>query len=199
MKAAARVIRGFLSLLTGMWVTFRRIFKRPVTLTYPHKKPELSAAFRSAISLIRFDESGSHDCVACLQCQNICPSYCIAIEGEKPEGLKKKRATKFDVDYALCSLCGLCIDVCPTVTLEYSKIYDVADYRPDAFVYDLLEPYRDGEADFLVEARKKAEAAALKKAEAAKAAKAAKEAKAAAAAKEEENAAGKTETAKVEG
>lgn len=194
MNAAKRVIVGFLSLLTGMWVTFRRIFKRPVTLIYPHKKPDLSPAFRSAIALVRFDETGSHDCVACLQCQVICPSYCITIEGDKPEGLKKKRATKFDVDYALCSLCGLCLDVCPTVTLEYSKVYDVADYRPDAFVYDLLEPYRAGEDQFLAAARKQAEVAALAKAEAAKAAKAAKVAKATA-----ETADKKKTAAKVEG
>jgi len=162
---------------------FRTLLGRPVTLTYPHVKPELSKAYRSAIKLIRFDETESHDCVACMQCVNICPSYCITIEGTKHEGIKKKRATRFDMDFALCSLCGLCIDVCPTVTLEYSRLYDEAGYTSD-WTFDLLEEFQDGEAAFLERtraaeaikkeeadrkkaeiARKKAEAAALQAAQ----------------------------------
>ena len=153
MSAFGRMLRGGRSLLLGLGVTLKNLFRRPVTETYPHQKPELSAAFRSAIALVNFPASGSHDCVACMQCVNICPSFCIKVEGEKPEGLKRKRATLFEVDYALCSLCGLCIDVCPTNTLTYSKIYDDVGYRRDQFVYDLLLPFRAGEAAWREQAR----------------------------------------------
>lgn len=156
-----RIVRGVLSLLAGMWVTLKNLFRRPVTMTYPHEKPELSPNFRSAIALVRFEETQTHDCVACMQCVNICPSYCITVDGERPEGLKRKRATKFEVDYALCSLCGLCLDVCPTETLKYSRIYDVVGYHKDDFVYDLLEDFRGAEAAHLKRAR--AEAAEKKK------------------------------------
>ena len=70
-----QVVRGVLSLLSGLWVTWKNLFRRPVTLTYPHRKPELSPTFRSAIALVRFEQSGTHDCVACMQCVNICPSF----------------------------------------------------------------------------------------------------------------------------
>ncbi|MCB9892198.1 MAG: NADH-quinone oxidoreductase subunit I [Planctomycetes bacterium] len=170
---------GFKTLVTGLGVTVKELFKKPVTLQYPHEKPELSPAYRSLIKLIRFDELGTHDCVACMQCVNICPSYCIKIEGGKVEGIKRKRATLFEVDFALCSVCGLCIDTCPTTTLEYSRLYDEAGYDRN-WTYDLLAEYRDYEPEFRekqreVEAKEAAEREAKKAA--ADKAKAAAEAK----------------------
>ncbi len=179
------IATGFHSLLTGLGITVRHIRRKNVTLQYPHQKPELTKAYRSLISLVQFDELESHDCVACMQCVKICPSFCIEIEGGKVEGIKRKRASLFEVDFALCSLCGLCVDVCPTDTLEYSKLYDEADNRRD-WVFDLLDPFRDFEAEFVEKQRvsdaKEAEAKAAKKAAAlkAKAEKEAAQAKAAA-------------------
>ncbi|MEZ4265776.1 MAG: 4Fe-4S dicluster domain-containing protein [Myxococcota bacterium] len=169
---------GAKALLTGLGMTFGEMWrtvvkKKAVTLQYPHEKPKLSGAYRSAIKLIRFEETGTHDCVACLACEQICPSFCIKIDGEKVEGMKKQRATTFTMDFALCSLCGLCIDVCPTTTLEYSKLYDEAGYGRD-WKMDLLDPYREGEEQFRVEQRAREAEAAAEKARAAAAAKAAK-------------------------
>jgi formate hydrogenlyase subunit 6/NADH:ubiquinone oxidoreductase subunit I len=182
-KRLGALITGFLSLLIGMKVTLKTMFQtlsgKAVTLQYPREKPELSPNFRSAIKLIRFEETNSHDCVACLQCEKICPSYCIKIEGGKIEGIKKKRATKFTMDFALCSLCGLCLDVCPTTTLEYSRLYDDASYSRD-WDFDLLEGFTEFEPTFVAqqteretieaaqrEAKKKAAAAAKAAAKAA--------------------------------
>lgn len=191
-----KVFGGMWSLVVGLSITIREfgrtVFKRKaVTLQYPHEKPQLSPAYRSAIKLIRFDETNSHDCVACLACERICPSFCISIEGGKVEGIKKKRASKFEMDFALCSLCGLCIDVCPTTTLEYSKLYDEAGYNRE-WTFDLLEEFRTYEEQFIdeqrererIEAEEKKKKAAAKKAAAAKkkaAAEAAKKKKAEAA------------------
>ncbi|MHC5004058.1 MAG: 4Fe-4S dicluster domain-containing protein [Planctomycetota bacterium] len=172
MMYAGAILRGFHSLLTGLGITGREIPGKSVTLTYPHEEPELSDAFRSVIQLVRFEETGSHDCIACMQCENICPSFCIKIEGGRIEGLKGKRATSFELDFALCSLCGLCIDTCPTDTLEYAKYYDEAG-RERQWVYDLIEPHRSFEEQYreerrAIEAKEAAEKAA-KKAAAAKA------------------------------
>jgi len=183
MRYIGEIIRGFRSLLTGLGITGREIGGKSVTLTYPHKEPELSDSFRSVIQLVRFKETGSHDCIACMQCEKICPSFCIKIEGGRIEGLKGKRATSFELDFALCSLCGLCIDTCPTDTLEYAKLYDEAG-KERQWLYDLIEPHRASEEQYRetrreVEAKEAAEKAA-KKAAAAKA-KAEKEARDAAA------------------
>lgn len=149
MRYFTDILSGLWTLLTGMGVTIRNMFRRPVTEQYPHQKPELSPTFRSAINLIRFEETNTHDCIACMQCVRICPSFCIHIDGTRYEGVKGKRAEKFDMDYALCSLCGLCIDVCPTDTLGYSKVYDVVGYKRDGFVFDLLDGFREDEAAYI--------------------------------------------------
>ena len=65
------------------------------------------------------------------------------------------------MDFALCSLCGLCLDVCPTTTLEYSRLYDDASYSRD-WNFDLLKDFREYEPTFITEqlGREEAEAAA---------------------------------------
>lgn len=179
MSYLGQILTGSRSLLTGMRITLRESFRKPVTLTYPHKKPEMSDAYRGTVDLVRFDETGTHDCIACLQCVKICPSYCITIEGGRVEGMKKARADVVEMDFALCSLCGLCIDTCPTDTLKYSKIYDDVGYQRN-WKYDLLAPFRDGEEEFRERQREIERKEAEEKA-------AAKAAKAAAAAKEKQD------------
>lgn len=171
------IVGGASSLVTGLGVTLKNLWRKPVTERYPHTEPELSPAFRSAIKLIRFDETNTHDCIACMQCVRICPSFCITVDGTRHEGVKGKRAEGFLVDYALCSVCGLCIDVCPTDTLGYSKVYDMVGFKRDGFTFDLLDGFRDDEAAYVkrmqqkaaaeaeAKARAKAEAAAKKAAE----------------------------------
>ena len=183
---ARRVFLGLRSLLGGMRITFGVLVdtllrRKKVTLQYPHEKPVLSKAYRSAIKLINFEETDSHDCVGCLACERICPSFCITITGGKVEGIRKKRAETFTMDFALCSLCGLCLDVCPTDTLEYSRLYDDAGYTRE-WKMDLLAPFADREATFRIEQREREAVEAAEK-ERKKAAAGAAKAKAAAAAK----------------
>lgn len=185
-----KLVSGSKSLVTGMGITLKELFgttvrSKAVTLQYPKEKPVLSPAYRSAIKLIRFEETNSHDCVACKACERICPSYCIKLDGGKVEGIKKKRVATFEMDFALCSLCGLCLDVCPTDTLEYSKVYAEAGYNRDWRV-DLVEEFRDYEDVFVRKQRELEEKEAAEKkakADAAKAAKAEAKAKADAKAK----------------
>tara|TARA_Y100001960_G_scaffold269927_1_gene295768 strand:+ start:141 stop:692 length:552 start_codon:yes stop_codon:yes gene_type:complete len=153
----ASAFRGARSLLTGMKVTFKHCFRPPVTTQYPREKLEMSPAYRNVIDLIEIAGVGSHDCIDCGMCERVCPSYCIKVEGERPEGMKRKRATLFEVDFALCSECGLCVDVCPTDTLGYSREFDQAGFGRNDFLYDLLVPWRDRE-DEVRERLRKAEA-----------------------------------------
>ena len=118
----------------------------------------MSKAYRSAIKLIRFDETNSHDCVGCKACERICPSFCISVDGDKVDGIRKKRATHFEMDFALCSLCGLCIDACPTDTLEYSRLYDEVGYTRH-WKHDLLKDFNAYETQFVEEQRSREECA----------------------------------------
>ena len=91
MTYLTRITKGLWSLFVGLWVTIKHlgstVFKRTkVTEQYPHEEPTLSPNFRSAIQLIRFDESNSHDCVGCKACSNPkrTPSGAIKMKGNLP-------------------------------------------------------------------------------------------------------------------
>jgi len=146
MMLVRRVWVGAKSLLIGLGVTGRHLFRKSVTLQYPHEKPDVSH-WGGPIELVTFPETGTHDCIACNACTRICPSECIAVEGKRREGSKKMRATIFTLDFSTCSLCGLCVDVCPTDTLQYSRRYDESQYTRLATVNDLLQPF--GEDPYL--------------------------------------------------
>ncbi len=188
------VAQGFWSLLVGLRVTIGHLFTKKVTERYPHVEPELSDAYRGTVVLIEKDELGTHDCVACGACQRVCPSHCIVVTGGKVPGLKKKRPDHFEMNFALCSLCGLCIDACPTDTLGYSKQYDDVGYTRE-WTFDLLAPYAEREESFReAQAQREAAAAEAKKKAAAdkkrKAAEAAKKKAEAQAAKDKAEASG---------
>jgi formate hydrogenlyase subunit 6/NADH:ubiquinone oxidoreductase subunit I len=135
-----RIFAGLGSLVSGLGVTGHHMVRRVVTLQYPHQRPDASH-WGGPIELVTFPETGTHDCIACNACARICPSDCFEIEGRRPEGSRKMRATKFLLDFSTCSLCGLCIDVCPTNTLRYSERYDDAAYRRELTINDLLGPF----------------------------------------------------------
>jgi NADH-quinone oxidoreductase subunit I len=132
--------RGVWSLVVGLGVTGRHMLRRRVTIYYPHERPDTSQ-WGGPIELVTFPETLTHDCIACNACVRICPSECITVEGKRPEGSKRLRATRFILDFSTCSLCGLCVEVCPTDTLRYSTRYDEAMYTRAATYDDLLEPF----------------------------------------------------------
>jgi len=93
-----QTLTGARSLLTGMKVTFKNAFKKPVTSQYPRERIEMSQAYRNVIVLVEKEDVGSHDCIDCGMCERVCPSFCIKVEGERP-GL---RSTLRSVQSVVC-------------------------------------------------------------------------------------------------
>jgi NADH-quinone oxidoreductase subunit I len=129
---------GFWSLLAGMAVTIRYFVKPIVTVQYPRQKIEMSPSYRGYPQFIIDPETQTHRCIACEMCARTCPSQLITVEGIKFPGEKQKRSTKYIHEHQYCSLCGLCVEVCPTTALEFSKVYRLAGYRREDFVIDHL-------------------------------------------------------------
>lgn len=169
MPLIKNIYSGAVSLLVGMKVTMQHFLRPPVTSQYPKERIEMTAAYRNVIVLIEKEDIGSHDCIACKACERVCPSFCIDLDGGKIEGIKRQRVAEFTVDFALCSECGLCLDVCPTDTLGYSRSYDEAGYSRKDFHYDLVAPWRDKEEATLERLRQMEAKAAAEKAAAAEA------------------------------
>ena len=64
--------------LKGFAVTFRQIFRRPITQQYPEVKRPLYPRFRGRHRLNRH-ENGLEKCVGCSLCAAACPADCIRV------------------------------------------------------------------------------------------------------------------------
>ncbi len=134
----SEIYHGLISLFIGMGVTFKEFFKPTVTVSYPYETLTMCDKYRGHIELIE-NEEGKPNCVVCGLCERACPSNCITLAGEKPEGEKKKVLTKYILDFTKCSLCGSCVESCNFNALTFSKEYNLASTRKEDFIFDLLK------------------------------------------------------------
>ncbi len=132
------IYHGLISLFIGMGITFKEFFSPVVTVSYPYETLTMCDKYRGHTELIAGEE-GKPNCVVCGLCERACPSNCISLAGEKPEGEKKKVLTKYILDYTRCSLCGSCVESCNFNALEFSKEYNLASTRKEDFIFDLLK------------------------------------------------------------
>jgi NADH-quinone oxidoreductase subunit I len=138
----SEIYHGLISLFVGMGITFKEFFKPTVTVSYPYETLTMCDRYRGHIELIE-DEEGKPNCVVCGLCERACPSNCISLAGEKPEGEKKKVLTKYILDFTTCSLCGSCVESCNFNALTFSKEYNLASTRKEDFIFDLLKRLED--------------------------------------------------------
>ena len=78
-------------------------------------------------------------------CDDLADGIILYIEGDKKEGEKKKSVTDFKLDFTKCSLCGSCVEVCPTDALEFSKQYNLASTTKTEYLQiDLVKRLEEG-------------------------------------------------------
>ncbi len=139
-----------IGLLKGMKVTLKTLFTKPVTVNYhPHYEGRFSKAndretpVPRARGVIALDQDA---CTVCMLCARSCPDWCIYIEGhkeekqpDKPGGRVRVRATldRFDIDYALCMYCGICVEVCPFDALFWSPEYEYSENQMGGMLHDM--------------------------------------------------------------
>lgn len=137
------IIEGAIGLLSGMGITLKYFFKKPVTVLYPKERVTITR-FKGPISFVVDEKSGDHKCIACNACIKTCPSRCMSLVAKKSAVDGKRVLTDFKVNYMLCSLCSLCIDVCPTDALRHDDPrYDMVSLTQRDLHMDLLQPFRD--------------------------------------------------------
>jgi NADH-quinone oxidoreductase subunit I len=146
-----RITSGAASLLSGMGVTIRYMFKPVVTVRYPRLRIDIPEGFRGPVELVTNPETGDHNCSACGTCARICPSGVITVQGgkkkaagENGEGAAKPAEDLFVItdqliiDFSRCSLCGLCVESCPRKALTFSHIYEQCGDSRRVAVVDLV-------------------------------------------------------------
>jgi NADH-quinone oxidoreductase subunit I len=138
------VFKGAYSLCVGMGITLRFLFTKPVTVEYPYQTIKMKPRFRGHIQLVLDPATGKPKCVACMACEKACPSGCIKVLGEKPEGATRRVATAYTLNFTSCSLCGLCVESCNFGALEFSKEYNLVSFHKEDFTMDLLKRAEKG-------------------------------------------------------
>jgi len=135
---ATRSLPG-LGLVKGMRLTLKTLFTKTSTIHYPLEKEVPVPRARGVIAL------DADACTVCMLCARECPDWCIYIEGHKEMqppskegGRPRSRATldRFDLDYALCMYCGICVEVCPFDALFWSPEYEYSEMNITSMLHD---------------------------------------------------------------
>ncbi len=80
-------------------------------------------------------------CTGCKECEVVCPSQCIRVEDEPGAEAAKIWVSVFDIDFARCTFCGLCVDGCQPGSLVHTRQYEGAAYS----VSDLVASFGRGQ------------------------------------------------------
>ncbi|MBE3576690.1 MAG: NADH-quinone oxidoreductase subunit I [Limnochordales bacterium] len=129
-----QVADGVTGVVKGHLVTFRNLFRRPVTYRYPEVRPNLPVGTRGMPVLLSDDE-GNLLCTACEVCARECPVQVIHITAHRDEN-KKKVLDEFDIDMSRCMFCGICAEVCAFGAIAMSDIYELADFEQENLIYN---------------------------------------------------------------
>jgi len=138
----------------GMWITFKSMFEKPVTVQYPETKRPVTSRFRGRHVLNRY-ENGMEKCIGCSLCAAACPADAIFVEASENSDEKRyspgeRYASTYEINLLRCIYCGYCEDACPTEAITLEHEYELSFYsRRDAiFTKDaLIVPVPEGGTD----------------------------------------------------
>lgn len=128
-----------LSMMRGLLITFKYMFKRPVTLRYPEEKRKLPSRSRGRHYLTKWND-GLERCVGCELCAIVCPSQAIYVkpaqnDPEKPNSHGERYASDFQINMLRCIFCGYCEEACPTGAIILSSEYELSAYTREELIY----------------------------------------------------------------
>jgi len=112
----------------GMALTFKHLFRQPITTQYPEERLTTSRRIRGN-ELIWDREK----CTACATCAKSCPEGAIRIitsVGEENNYI----VDEFEMDMGYCIFCGLCVEACPYEALFMGYSYERARYQRQKLV-----------------------------------------------------------------
>ena len=111
------------TILSAMRMTFKNLFRKPVTVHYPDKTRNYPDRYRGLLALVYEKDTGEEACIGCRLCEYVCPPAVIKVEMLKSE--KRNYAKSFTLELYACEFCELCVQVCPTDAIVMMKSFDM--------------------------------------------------------------------------
>ena len=124
-----------------MNITAKHLFVKKVTIQYPDQKFTMPPKARNRLALDMVK------CTGCTACAKACPVNCIDIEtirvmADDPHqellhtGKERKLwLGRFDIDFAKCCYCSLCVVACPSDAINHSAEYEYSVYKREDLLY----------------------------------------------------------------
>ena len=120
------------SLIQGLMVTAKYLFKPAVTLQYPKQRWSPPERFRGRVAL------RPKKCISCQMCARACPNNCLDVRFSIGED-KKRKLNEFAYRMDTCLFCGLCVEPCPTSAIFMNHDYELSVYERKALLMDLVK------------------------------------------------------------
>ena len=133
-KPVKQTIDGLYNVFLGLYTVGKHTTRDPITTQYPDKMPELYATSRHRLALSVDPETGEHLCIACKQCERVCPDSCISVI---PHDTVKAKSQQFYINHGLCMFCGLCTEVCPTDCIINTVDFEMSEETREDLIYDI--------------------------------------------------------------
>lgn len=129
-----KILSGANHIGQGMKTVASQSLRDPVSTSYPDEMPTLYSTSRHRLALNVNPDTGEHLCIACKQCERVCPDSCITVIADPDV---KAKPVEFYIDQGLCMFCGLCTEVCPTDCIINTVDFEMTEHSREDLVYDI--------------------------------------------------------------
>jgi len=123
----------------GFGVTFRQMFREPVTQEYPYTKREKPQRFHGRHVLNRYPD-GMEKCIGCELCAGVCPARCIYVRGadnpvDDPVSPGERFGFVYEINMLRCVFCAMCVEACPTEAITMTHLFEFSVTDRDDAIY----------------------------------------------------------------
>src|SRR4051794_15412324 len=133
------LMAGIADSFKGFGVTFKQIFKKPITQQYPEYKRPVYPRFRGRHRL-HVHENGLEKCVGCSLCAAACPADCIRVVAEENTPSNRVSAGEryariYEINLSRCIFCGYCELACPFDAITLEQELELWESSRDDLIY----------------------------------------------------------------